>query len=258
MNSFAWIGTDCTSASCEVQLTVFVILIIAIPFIIGGAILLSFIILLRKYLRARKTGNENAKRLNRNVMLGIAAVIIIVGLVTLLGTFLYERNRDQRAKNAGFTIYAPPGHGVDSEYLRQASELTVPHVNTTLSTPKGNIRVVQAATDNETEKLFRPPDKCDIDELYEYLGALGKESKSPTSKHCRLVQPTVDGWIIMTTSEHRDFGNRAPYAAMRGTTLVVFHAFSSTGGEFSGSPQDAKQYILDFLRKSQPVSADKL
>ncbi len=258
MNSIiAWVGTDCNSVACDVQVTVGLLLVVILPFIAGGAIIGSFAHFVYKYIRARKNKDKKTvKQYKKILLIAVSIVVLFIGQA-VLGAYFYERGRNQNVLNAGFTIYATPGQKVDVESLRYNSDLAVPHVNSRLNTPLGDIKITQGRFDSETKDLFIPPNRCDIDELYNYFGVYGKDNKSPTNIECIGVTNNSD-WIILKTKESGKFDNRAPYAALQGETIIVFHAFKSSFGEFSGTAEQAAEFVTKFLKEAKAVEPKTL
>jgi hypothetical protein len=257
LNLLAWIGTDCKDALCETQLTLLVILAAAAPFIVAVTMLGTLGYFVQTYVKARKRGDLRTSKKYKKLLLIAVAIIAALFFTSLSGTYLYERNKDQLVLHTSFSIYAPANHPLDIEYLRQKSDLTVPHVKSRLKTPLGDIKVIQGAIDDEVKDMYRPPDRCDIDEIYKYLSVWGKNDKQPAKIPCQQVT-TGSNWTLLKTAALSDFGNRAPFAASIDNTIVVFHAFKSSAGEFTGTPAQAEEYILTFLKEAVVVDPKTL
>lgn len=217
------------------------------------------IVFTKRYRMANPIQKPKLKRFAIIVIAVMFALIAIRFLAGIKEGYDYNHAQSQNLQQSGFTVYAPPGYEIDSEYMRRKSDHTVPHARTSIATNLGEINVIQARTDSETDKLFMPPNRCDVNALYEYMGVLGKETQIETTVECRVVDSgAANGWTIMTPIANSEFGNTSPFAAAKGSTIILFQAYRSTGGEFGGSPGQAEPHVVDFLIHAQPVELEKL
>lgn len=248
---FAWIGTDCQDTACNVGLTLVLIFILALPFVIGGAILLAIVIVVYKYFKATKTQDIQRQWKFRNILVvtAIAFALLVAGLAIFAVTD--NRKLENRILDAPFSMYAPPGHTLDTQHL-QSTEPSTPYVESRYDTPLGKINVVQGEYTSRTRLYFRPPDKCDIDALYDYLISYDRDNYQLTDIPCRSIE-LDNGWTVLSTSNPERFGNVAPYAATKGATIILFKAARTTGGEFQGTSAQAEKYVVEFLNTAEVI-----
>lgn len=180
-------------------------------------------------------------------------MIFVFGFSVLI-TLWDEHKRDQNVLNARFSIFAPADYDFYIEYLRNPGNFSVPRVESIIKTPLGEIRVYEGEYDINTQKLFIQPNKCDIDEIYDYFRVYGKSNKSPTEIECIQIN-NVAGWTVLRTAETKQFGNLAPFAAVRDNTIIVFYTYSS---DFRGTLTQSEEYVLEFLREAKEVDPKTL
>lgn len=84
LNLFSWIGTGCNNVICEIQTTIIVILAFSLPFIpiAIGLVFIGYFI--RKYWKARRTGDFRvAKKFKRIALVTVVTLALVYAIAVL-------------------------------------------------------------------------------------------------------------------------------------------------------------------------------
>lgn len=254
LHTLAWIGTDCRDTLCEIQTGAAVLIAISIPFIFFGAIAFILGRSIFKYIQSRKADRQIEAKGYRHQIIIIVSIIIGLGVISFGQSVFYQLRREQNQNRIDFTVYALPGQTVNTEHIRNKSGLTIPHTISYIESPRGKISVTQALFDTTIQNVFKVPDECDTDMLFQYLSTWGNDKVPTDSFTCVIVRD--DEWRVLAPLNAAKQKNTVPYIAQRGSTFMLFHAFGSSQGEFDGTPPEALPYINKFLDSVEAMNVN--
>lgn len=225
------------------------------PFIFAAIMIVLLVHLFRKSLSKDKLVASK----NRKVLVALIASGLLVFAVGVGMTWFSEYSSNRHAQNRNFKVYALDSKDVNTEYLRPAGEITIQFARIRLETPQGKIDVRQTGFDETINRLFQKPDKCELDELNDYVNIFGKNDNLPAvaTQACTQVYAQGDRAVYRPKDVSKIL-NDTPFLAVIGNTFMVFKAYSSTFGDFQGDISEAEEYIVDFVKNAQVIDNEQL
>jgi len=228
------------------------ILSFIVPFIIAGIVLLIVIFLFWSYVKAKRAGNKRVARKYRNVIIAIVSIALILTIYGLVRAWWLEYSSEQNVKNVGFTIYGIQDQNNNTSGLQLPRDRSVPHVDSNYLTPLDSISMIQAATDSNTNQLFKPPDLCDIGKLKSYLDVRNKNNPiGEPEVSCVQINTGTSGWTLLApASQPNPFS--LEFVAVKDDTIIIFTVYG-------GTPEKvAKVYVVEFLHEAIPIDPETL
>lgn len=202
-------------------------------------------------------------RKERHARLTIVFIfVLLIGVnlaLRVLHNVRYFEGRKQEIVNKDFTLYAPDSSFFNKHSITNSSDIQVVFATTEIKTPKGKIRVRQAAIDDNLSNLFIPPSSCDHGAINEYVNTWGKRDvQSKTEKKCTIVYEATDRLVMMAYTNSSELLDGVPFVAKIDNTIIVFHAYGSTYGEFDGSYEEAESYVIEYVKNARAIENSEI
>ncbi len=254
MDRFAWLCTG--SDDCGPEFYFFLVIAVAMPYVIGAALLFGLVVLVR-----RSTSRDPLiARKSRRILIVLGAIVATVLAVYMTTMWLDGRRSRQRVVDRGFDVYALDGQDIDTKYLAIEPKDTAQSADVKLQTPGGLIHVRQTKANETTRIWFNPPQACNYLGLVDYVTIYsgGDNYARRTPQQCSLVYQESDRSLYTIQDPSRILGS-VPYVGIIANTVLIFEADIADEQMFRKmSTTDIKSDITNFMKNAEVVGDDRL